>query len=345
MEIYSTNNLVEVVKKSPVAPTFLGGYFKTTPRDIFVSPRVYIERADNGKKAAPFVIPYSGAELMVREGYTGEQMEPAFINPARDMTIDTLLKKGIGETEYDAVTPEEREMNYLTDDLIYLENACTRTHEWMRGQILTKGFVDCKIANGDKSVRLQYFDGETFQNVYTFTTKWSEGGNIYAQVSEMANDIDGEYGELDLILGKNLVTPFMGDEKILKLIDVSNATFGAVNPGSNLPDGVGYIGHINFAGRDLNIYSYTAKAEVNGEDTYYIDPDAMIILPRNDFGATKFGSITQMEEDGEFYTRTGQMVPRYVPDMKRNQRSLEMASAALPHPYSWDSWRVAFPNK
>lgn len=350
-EIYATNNLVEVVKKSPFPSTFLGDrYFPTTARDIFKTPKVYIERSDDGYKAAPFVVPYSGAELMVRDGYTGEQLTPAFINPARDMTIDTLKMKGIGETEYDEVTPEEREQNYLADDMVYLEKAITRRIEWMRGQILTKGYADCTIGNSSaedkKNMRLQYFEGESFPNIYTFSTKWSDGADKYAQISEIANDVDGEYGDLDMILGKDLVTPFLSDEKILKMLDVSNATFGAINPGSNLPDGVGYIGHINFGGRALNIYSYNAKANVGGVDTYYIDPEALIVLPRSGFGATKYGCISQFEEeDRQVHTRSGQMVPRRITDVKNNMRTLEMASAPLPHPYSWDSWRVAFPNK
>ena len=98
IEIYKTDSMIEVIKKSPVAPSFLGDrYFPTSDRDIFTTPQVWIERADNGKKSAPFVIPYSGSKLMEREAYTGEQMTPVWINPARDMTIHTLLKKGIGQ--------------------------------------------------------------------------------------------------------------------------------------------------------------------------------------------------------------------------------------------------------
>ena len=53
IEIYKTDSMIEVIKKSPVAPSFLGDrYFPTSDRDIFTTPQVWIERADNGKKSA-----------------------------------------------------------------------------------------------------------------------------------------------------------------------------------------------------------------------------------------------------------------------------------------------------
>lgn len=348
IEIYKTDSMIEVIKKSPVAPSFLGDrYFPTSDRDIFTTPQVWIERADNGKKSAPFVIPYSGSKLMEREAYTGEQMTPVWINPARDMTIHTLLKKGIGKTVYDENNAEEREQQYLTDDMAYLESSITRSQEWMRGKILTQGYVDCVIGNSaseaNKTVRLQFFD-ESFQNLMTFSTSWKEGGNKYEQISEMANDIDAEYGSLDLILGQNLVGAFLTDETILKLLDTGNANFGALNLGETLPDGVGYIGRMNFGGRNVNIMSYNATViDPTGKPDHYIDPDAMVMLPSSGFGATKYGAVTQMEEDNQFHTRTGQFIPRTITNIEGNQRKLEMASACLPHPYFWDSWRVAKP--
>lgn len=350
MTIYSTNNLVTAVKKEPAAPTFLGRrYFPTTSRDIFKGPKVAIERTDEGNLAAPFVVPYSGSTLMEREAYTGELIEPAFINPSRDMTIDTLRKKGIGETEFDEVAPEEREQRYLADDLVWLEKSVTRRIEWMRGQILTKGYVDCKLykASGDASpVRFKFYEGGSFGNVCTFSAKWSEGGDKYAQISSMVNDIPGQYGNIDLLVGKNLVADLVEDDKILKMLHVANANFGQLNPQMNLEEGVGFFGALNFGGKTCNVFSYTECAEVDGEQVHYIDPDAIVALPAAGFGATKYAAITQMEqEDREFHTRSGEMVPRYVADVNGNSRKLEMASAPLPCPYALDSWRVMFPNK
>ena len=350
LEIYSTNNLVQVVKKARVPGTFLRTrYMPTGPRDIFKTKKVFIERSDDGNLAAPFVIPYTGSVLMEREAYTGEEMAPAFLNPARDMTIDQLMKKGIGETLYDETTPEEREMNYLADDLIYLQKAIQRSQEWMCGQIITNGYVDCVIGDtsSTRKVRFKYYDS-SFTNKMVFLDGSSNpeywdasGADIYAHISDMANDIDGEYGDLDLILGASLVSVFLSDQSILERLNIRNANFGALNPGETLLPGVGFLGAMNFGGKTLNIYSYNAKAKVNGSEVSFIDPKYAVVIPRNGFGATKFGSITQMEEeDRGYHTYASEMVPRIITDPKSNQRLLEMASAPLPHPYALDSWRV-----
>ena len=346
--VYSTNDLVTVVRDNRIAPSFLRGrYFPTGPRDIFTTPKVFIERTDEGSPAAPFVIPYSGAKLMEREGYSGEAIEPAFINPSRDMTIDQLLKKGIGETYYDTtVTPAEREQEYLADDLAYLEAAIQRTQEWMCGQILQNGYVDCALdAAGNRKVRLKYY-GATFDNVVTHTSTWSSYG-IYKNISEACNAIDARYGKLDLILGANLVIPFLTDTTILKLLDVRNADFGTLNPGETQPDGTGFLGQIAFGGRQVNIFTYNAQATLYNANsaTSFIDAGKYVVLPSQGFGCTKIGAITQMEEeDRQFHTYAAEMVPRIITDPGSNARTLEMACACAPLPYKWDSWRVCTPT-
>lgn len=347
MDIYSTNNLIEVVRKAPAPGTFLRSrFFPTTPRDIFKTKKVYIERADDGNLAAPFVIPYSGSKLMERKGYTGEELTPAFLNPARDMSIDQLMKKGIGETMYDETTPEEREQNYLADDLAYLQNAVQRSWEWMCGQIICNGFVDCAVGDNE-NVRFKYFDG-SFGNKMTFLDGsnnpeyWDgEGVSIYGQISDMANDIDAEYGDLDLVLGALLVKLVMTDSQMVKMLDAANLNIGQISPDAVSFPGVGYIGSVNFSGKTLNMYSYNAKAKVNGVEVSYFNPKYAAVMPRNGFGATKFGSITQMEqEDDKFHTYTAEMVPRVLADAHSDTRRIEMKSAPLPHPYALDSWRV-----
>lgn len=346
LEIYRTNNLIEVVRQARIPGSFLRTrFFPTGPRDIFKTPEVYIERTDEGNLCAPFVIPYSGAKLMERQGYTGEKLMPAFVNPARDMSIAQLQKKSIGETLYDEVTPEERAKKYLADDLVFLEHTIQRTQEWMCGQILVNGYVDCVI-EGNEKVRFQYFDS-SFGNLMTFLDSgnnqeyWdADGTSIYEQLSAMVNDIDAEYGDIDIILGAALVSVFLTDAQMLKMLDVANANFGRIDPSIAQIPGVGFLGTINFGGKLCNVYTYNAKATIGGSEVSYIDPKYAIAAPRTGFGATKFGSITQLEDDDDYHTYAAEMVPRVLTEKKNDQKRIEMKSAPLPHPYALDSWRV-----
>ena len=352
MEIYSTNNMIQVVKKAELPSMFLyDRYFPTSARDIFKSKKVYIERLDEGHRCAPFVVPLENTKAVVldREGYDGEELLPAFIHAAREMSLATLAKKGIGETMFDEVTPEERERNYLAGDMAYLTAAVMRSWEWMCGQILNHGCVECYCSVGDDiddksklvKVRFQFYE-ETFDNAVTYSKKWSDSDvNIYNQIAETANSIDCSYDSLDLILGGHLVHHFVNDPTILKLLDTKNLNIGRLDPIATSYRRIGNLGSMNFDGIQLNIFTDSRGVkDPKGENSHYVDQDSFIIVPPN-LGATKFGSITQMEEeDREYHTYANKLVPRRVTNVTSSERNLEMSSAPLPHPYDWTAWRT-----
>lgn len=352
MEIYSTNNMIEVVKKSELPVMFLRDrYFPTTPRDIFKTKKVYIERLDEGHRCAPFVIPLEHAQAvtMEREAYDGEELYPAFIHAAREMSLATLAKKGIGETMFDEVTPEERERKYLTEDMAYLTAAVMRSWEWMCGQILNNGSIECYCCIGDTiddkskfvKVRFQFYE-KTFDNAVTYTKKWNEGdADIYKQIAETANSIDASYDSLDLILGGNLVHWFVTDPVILKLLDIRNLNIGRIDPVVTSYRRIGNLGTMNFDGVQLNIFTDNrGVTDPTGANSHYIDQNSFIIVPPR-LGATKFGTITQMEEeDRDYHSYSRDLVPRRVTNVSASERKLEMSSAPLPHPYDWSAWRT-----
>lgn len=352
MEIYSTNNMIEVVKKTELPVMFLRDrYFPTTPRDIFKTKKVYIERLDEGHRCAPFVIQLEGSKAvtMARETYDGEELYPAFIHAAREMSLATLKKKGIGETMFDEVTPEERERKYLSDDLAYLTAAVMRSWEWMCGQILNNGSIECYCCMGDAiddkskmvKVRFQFYE-DVFNNAVTYSKKWNDAdADIYAQISETANGIDASYDSLDLILGGNLVHHFVTDSTILKLLDTRNLNIGRLDPVATSYRGIGNLGTMNFDGIQLNIFTDSrGVTDPAGAKGHYIDQNSFVIVPPK-LGAMKFGTITQMEEeDRDYHSYSRDLVPRRITNISSSERSLEMSSAPLPHPYDWTAWRT-----
>lgn len=353
MDIYSTNNMVEVVKKIELPSMFLRDrYFPSSPKDFFKTKKVYIERLDEGHRCAPFVVPLedgSDAVAMRREAYDGEELYPAFIHAAREMSLATLKKKGIGETLFDEVSPEERERRYLSEDMAYLTAATMRSWEWMCGQILNYGSIECYCCLGgdidDKEnmvkVRFQFYE-KTFDNAVTFTKKWDESdADIYGQIAETANGIDASFDSLDLILGGHLVHHFVTNPTILKLLDTRNLNLGRLDPSVTEYRRIGNLGSMNFDGIQLNIFTDSrGVTDPIGMQSYYLDQDSFVIAPPN-LGATKFGSVTQMEEeDRDFHSYARDLVPRRVTNVSSSTRKLEMSSAPLPHPYDWSAWRT-----
>ena len=352
MEIYSTNNMIEVVKKIELPSIFLRDrYFPTSPRDIFKTKKVYIERLDEGHRCAPFVVQLDGgkAVTMDREAYDGEELYPAFIHAAREMSLATLQKKGIGETLFDETQPEERERKYLADDMAYLTAAAMRSWEWMCGQILNRGSIECYCCMGDAiddkskmvKVRFQFYEN-TFDNAVSYAKKWNEAdADIYKQIAETANGIDASYDELDLILGGNLVHYFVTDPTILKLLDTRNLNIGRLDPIATGYRRIGNLGSMNFDGIQLNIFTDSrGVTDPTGAKSHYVDQNSFVIAPPN-LGAMKFGSITQMEEeDRDYHSYARDLVPRRITNITSSERKLEMSSAPLPHPYDWTAWRT-----
>lgn len=352
MEIYSTNNMIEVVKKIELPSMFLRDrYFPTSPRDIFKTKKVYIERLDEGHRCAPFVVQLDGgkAVTMTREAYDGEELYPAFIHAAREMSLATLQKKGIGETLFDETQPEERERKYLADDMAYLTAAAMRSWEWMCGQILNKGSIECYCCIGDAiddkskmiKVRFQFYEN-TFDNAVSYAKKWNEAdADIYKQIAETANGIDASYDELDLILGGNLVHYFVTDPTILKLLDTRNLNIGRLDPVATGYRRIGNLGSMNFDGIQLNIFTDSrGVTDPTGAKSHYVDQDSFVVVPPS-LGAMKFGSITQMEEeDRDYHSYARDLVPRRITNITSSERKLEMSSAPLPHPYDWTAWRT-----
>lgn len=351
-EIYRTNNMIEVVKKTELPNMFLHDrYFPTSAKDIFKSKKVYIERLDDGHRCAPFVVPLENAPAvtMDRSSYDGEELYPAFIHAAREMSLATLEKKGIGETMFDEVTPEQREQRYLADDMAYLTAAAMRSWEWMCGQILNNGCVECYCSVGDSiddknslvKVRFQFYN-EAFDNEVVYSKKWDDAGaGIYSQIAETAAGIDASYDSLDLILGGALVHHFVNDEMILKLLDTRNMNIGRIDPTVTQYRRIGNLGTINFDGIMLNIFTDSRTVtDPNGKKGHYLDQKSFVIAPPN-LGATKFGSITQMEEeDREYHSYANNLVPRRITNVSSSERNLEMSSAPLVHPYDWTAWRT-----
>lgn len=352
MDIYSTNNMIEVVRKMSLPTMFLRDrYFQTTPRDIFKTRKVYIERLDEGHRCAPFVIQLEGSKAvpMERVAYEGEELYPAFIHAAREMSLATLKKKGIGETLFDEVKPEERERKYLSDDMAYLTAATMRSWEWMCGQILNTGAVDCYCCMGDSiddknkmvKVRFQFYK-DTFDNAVTYIKKWNDAdADIYGQVAETARSIDASYDSLDLILGGNLVHHFVTDPTILKLLDTRNLNIGRLDPIETSYRQIGNLGSMNFDGIQLNIFTDSrVVTDPTGVNSHYLDQDSFVIVPPK-LGAMKFGTITQMEEeDRDYHSYSSELVPRRITNVSSSERMLEMSSAPLPHPYDWSAWRT-----
>ncbi len=91
------------------------------------------------RKLAPFVAPRKGGKILTREGFVTNSITTPKLAPERIMTVDDIVKRGLGENVYSKKTPEERADELLAEDLRDLEKAIADRTEWLVREILFKG--------------------------------------------------------------------------------------------------------------------------------------------------------------------------------------------------------------
>lgn len=340
MDFTNTLTLLDAVEQMEKTKSFLRDtYFPTNDAtDIFNTSEVLVEYKNGSKKLAPFVSPRKNGMTMLRDGYSIKGYEPANIAPKRPLYIDDLKKKGFGEALFSKLTPEERQMALITMDLQELDDAITRREEAMAAEVmLTNGCVMKHHADqGDvyQEKEIHFYDGGSNPATYTPSAAWStSSADILGDLAAMIKMLTSNGCEAkDVIVGSDVATTFINNDKIQKLLDIRRYEMGIVAP-RELPSGAAVIAVIPVMGHIVNIIAYDATYEnASGVVTPYIPADKIIVTAPG-AGRTAYGCVTQVEQvDGAMHSYAGKRVPHYVADAANNSRALTLTAAPLVMP-------------
>lgn len=342
LNFYKTATLFAAVSRMPVATTFLRDKF-FPGRDTFPTEDVYIDFRKGKRKMAPFVAPRVGGITVDREGFRTEKYTAPRIAPQRILTIDDIVKRGIGENVFSSRTPEQRQAELLAQDLVDLENMITRREEWLASQILFYGKTVMKghIDYDDKNFIEQEIDyGFTNKETLAGTDRWGEpSSDIYGNLEEWRLEViqKTDVAPNIAIFGREALAKFRNDEKIQKMMNLLNMNFGTFAPVVQA-NGLTFIGRLPELG--LDIYTYDAwYVDDNGESKPYVPADH-VLLAKENMGGFVYGAVTQMEE-GTFKTYEGNRVPKSWADNENEQRMIRLSSRPVPKPSDIDDWFVA----
>lgn len=354
IDIYSTQFMEGVIREKPQVYTFLRDrYF--TERDIFKTKKVLVDYDDGeGNLLAPFVIPRVGKMPMGRGGYETRELEPAYVAPSRPLSIDVLEKRMAGENIVSTMTPAQRERYYLVDDLEFLDRAITRREEWMCAQTMLDN--ECVMEHvGDRAdkgdpLKAQFYDeGGVNPGVFTPTKKWEIGtaakrGSWYNDVcAQAASLLDSGREVADLVVGGEVADLIQSDPWVVTMLDNRRIDMGQIDPRWQ-ENGVVRLGALNFGGVVLEIFTYrgsyqekdkTGKLVTRG---YFPAKGAMLAAPKT--GKLRYGAVTQVEMDGQTYTRTGARVPKHNVDVGANAKETILTAAAVAAPKMKGQWRA-----
>ena len=343
VSIYEPRTMMGVIRKLPPVHTFFRSTFFSREK-TFVTKSVDMDYKKGARKLAPFVSREIGGKVVPNTGYTTETYTPPFIAPDRVTTIDDILDRQPGESLYSGRTPAQRAVIQMSEDFTDLREMILRREEWMCAQAMLTGkivvlgegvkdTIDFRFTNLidiSKDAKRKW-KGGTVQNKYADLKAWHEKvqkeGFTNCNVCIMASDV---------------VTEFLMDEQIRKLLDVKNYALAVIKP-TQKENNVTYIGTIHELGLDL--YQYN---EWYVDD--WTDPETPVELPMVPAGTLMmasthakysmyYGAISILNQRTEKWeTVAGKYVPDTFIKKRPDRRFLSLQSAPVPVPHEVDSW-------
>ncbi|MCD8355869.1 MAG: major capsid protein [Clostridia bacterium] len=357
-DIYSTYYMDAAIKEKGQIYTFIRDrYFGGTPL-LFQTEEVIVDYDDGeGNLIAPFVIPRIGKVPVLRSGYETKRLTPAYIAPSREIDADVLRTRRAGESILSTMTPEQRERQYLLDDLSMLDDMITRREEWMCMQtMLDNACTMTHIGNnGEKGIDLtaKYYDG-TNTGVFKPTAAWMTGtetkrGNWYDDICKQIESLS-EAGRsvTDVIVGADVAEIMLTDPWVIKMMDNRRIELGTIDPRWQ-PNGITNLARLNFGGVELDVFTYRGtyqnhtinkKAEKQTLTTTPYMPKSAVVLAAANTGIMRYGAVTQVEMDKQFHTRTGTRITKHMVSEQSNNEETIVTSRPIAAPKIKSPWRA-----
>ena len=324
MNIYDTLYMLAAVNELTPEPTFFKRrYFPTDmDMDVFGTSKVLADYKENGRKAAPFVLPRIGPLPVGRGGYSTFELEPGNISISKPLTIDQLMKRGFGESILSTATPAERAVRLLMGDLSDLSARISRREEWLACETMLNNGCIMRHQTDDpevfEDIPVQFYDGDDNPALFTPAAPWEHSadekkpGNWYFDIIEMIKMLTKRgRPATDLVVSNDVGNFLMEDPWILYMMDNRRADYGAINPDA-MTEYVTSLGRFNFGGRRLDIFvnDGTFQDEIGVETPFLADGSVVVTAPN--CGKGLYGAVTQKEMDNQWHTHAGIRVPNHL---------------------------------
>ena len=222
----------------------------------FDTKSVDIDLRRGKRRIAPFVRPRNGGKTVDRGGFATKTYTPPLVAPQHPTTAEDLLVRTPGETLYgDEKTPEQRAAERLGQDLVELDEMITRREEHMAAQTLFNGAIH--MYQEDEGID-EVMDFGLPQAALSGTSLWNDAGaDPLADMRIWASDLrkNSGYSPTMAIMGTDAMEAFLKNGVVEKAMDTRRVDMGEIKP-RELPNGVGYIGHIARPGVDLDLFTY-----------------------------------------------------------------------------------------
>jgi len=334
IEIYNTAVLNGVVDRLiPVPSPFLDLFFGSVINHD--TEEVYFDVATDKPRITPFVHPLSEAGVVDSAGYSTKSVKPAYLKDLRVHNPLKALKRRAGEAMLGSMTPMQRQMANIADDIADQNRMAARRMEVMAIEAIRDGRATI-IGKGFNAV-VDFGRHADLTETLSSNDRWSvvdaSAPDIPAQLEEWSQEIANFGGNVEIVImdvkAWNLLRKapsIVNGEKGLLDIRRGDDSSLIISPKIAIEAGLQYKGMIG----NFPIYVYTGEYidPADGQTKKYMPDNTVLMAGRAVEGVRHYGAIM----DVDVLVSRDRYVQSWV-EKNPSRRMLQLESAPLLVPY------------
>ena len=251
MNSYDTREMLAAIElRNPMKTFFADTFFKV--HRTHIAEKIEVDVKKSRRRLAPFVAPRKGGKVLTRDGFKTNSITTPKLAPERIMTVDDIVKRGLGENLYSKKTPAERADELLAEDLRELEKSIADRTEWLVREVLFKGKINVVVPKDGIDVSVDF--GFENKEVLSSELFWSSAAsNPVKDLKEWRRTVIKQTGTAPniCIMGSESADAFMSNTAVTKAMDLRNMKNIVIEPRVVNP-ALTFLGRITEI--DLDIY-------------------------------------------------------------------------------------------
>ena len=326
--------LLQTVERiKPPASYLVDTWFPNSITSTLTNGYMAVEYRKEGRLLAPFVSK-GGKGVNLNRGTSRIRLYKApMVAPRRVIGLGDIELRQFGEQPiFSTVTAEQRAAKMQAEDLTDLLRTIQNRKNKMAadiiqtGKTIIRGLADDGVTEEVDEISFDW-NGRV-----SASTDWSDSSaDIYGDIKAVSERIQEDSGFIPTLMlcGKNVEKKLLNNAEIFKWLSIpnrENLAMASFSPHYTSPQ-ARFIGHISALNLEIISYAETFTDD-DGKVKPFLDPNVAIIgIPG--VGRQLYGSVTCMNQAGDWQTIVANNVPVYHADYNAQQSSLTIFSRFL----------------
>lgn len=344
IDIFTSRTMLRALKTGFKPRTFLSQTF-FAHEDEHETESIDITIEKGKRTMAVFVSPIAEGRVVSDLGRLVKTYKTPYLKPKRKTSAEDLLKRSSNVHIYQPESLQTKSAKKLGEDLSLLGDTIERRIEWMcakaliEGKVVVIGYTD---EGDDASLVYDEIDfkrSASHDIVLTGTDLWSDDASKpLKHLNSFKRMVAKETGLTArvVVMGDAVADRFLDHPDLEKKLDNRRIKLGEINPEA-LPDGVTYLGYLNYPGVDVYAYDEWYVDPLDDTEKPMVPSDSLILGATNARAVRHFGPIMDMDAIDSNMTM-GKWFPKSWREKDPSCRWVMLQSSPLPIPHQIDAF-------